>query len=172
MHGDVHGSSFRADAVNDGLAPAAIAQRVSAFYERHPYPPPRDDLAAYARRWDDERRRADACLFWPHEPYRDDRSILVAGCGTYQAARYAVRWPRAQVTGIEISAGSIGFTEKLMRRHGLRNLEVRRLPIERATELGRSFDQVVCTGVLHHLPDPDQGLAALREVLAPAAPCT
>jgi hypothetical protein len=29
------------------------------------------------------------------------------------------------------------------------------------------FDQIVCTGVLHHLPDPDNGLASLRGVLAP-----
>ena len=153
--------------MDDGEAAKTVAGRVSAFYERHPYPPPRDDLEAYGRLWDDRRRRADACLFWPHEPYRDDRSILVAGCGTSQAARYAVRWPRAQVTGIEISAGSVSFTEELKRRHRLDNLEVRRLPIERAAELGRSFDHVVCTGVAHHLPDPDQGLRALREVLAP-----
>src|SRR5262249_1944287 len=33
--------------------------------------------------------------------------------------------------------------------------------------LGRTFDQIVCTGVLHHLPDPDRGLRALRDVLAP-----
>jgi hypothetical protein len=31
-----------------------------------------------------------ACLFWPAEPYRDDRSILVAGCGTSQAAKVAL----------------------------------------------------------------------------------
>ena len=30
-----------------------------------------------------------------------------------------------------------------------------------------SFDQIVCTGVLHHLPDPDAGLRALRDVLKP-----
>jgi hypothetical protein len=30
-----------------------------------------------------------------------------------------------------------------------------------------SFDQIVCTGVLHHLPDPDAGLSALRGVLKP-----
>ena len=39
------------------------------------------------------------------------------------------------------------------------------MPIERVAELGRGFDHVVCTGVLHHLADPDLGLRALREVL-------
>lgn len=39
--------------------------------------------------------------------------------------------------------------------------------MERVGELGRSFDKVVCTGVLHHLPDPDEGLRALQDVLNP-----
>ena len=30
-----------------------------------------------------------------------------------------------------------------------------------------TFDQIVCTGVLHHLADPDAALRALRDVLEP-----
>ncbi|HZY97403.1 MAG TPA: methyltransferase [Candidatus Cybelea sp.] len=146
---------------------ANIAAQVGAFYERHPYPPPVDDLEAYRQIWDNRRRRADSHLFWPGEPYRDDRSVLVAGCGTSQAAHYAVRWPRARVVGIDVSASSVEFTRELKRKHGLDNLEVYQLPVERADELGQSFEHVVCTGVLHHLPDPDAGLRALHDVLAP-----
>ena len=40
-----------------------------------------------------------------------------------------------------------------------------RLAIERIEELGETFDQIVCTGVLHHLSDPDAGLRSLRNVL-------
>ncbi|MBV8081591.1 MAG: class I SAM-dependent methyltransferase [Candidatus Eremiobacteraeota bacterium] len=139
---------------------------VSDFYERHPYPPPVDDLESYGRRWDEPRRRADSFLFWPGEPYRDDRSILVAGCGTMQAAHYAVRWPRARVVGIDVSETSLAFSRELKREHGLDNLELRQLAVERASELGETFEHVVCTGVLHHLADPDAGLRALREVLS------
>jgi SAM-dependent methyltransferase len=146
---------------------AALARQVSAFYESHPYPPPVDDLQAYRQVWDDRRRRADSHLFWPAEPYRDDRSILVAGCGTTQAAHCALRWPRAQVIGIDVSAKSLAFTQGLQRKHALANLELRQLPVERAAELGQSFAHVVCTGVLHHLPDPDAGLRALHDVLEP-----
>ena len=149
------------------LDTAAVARAVSAFYERHPYPPPVDDLNRYRRSWTDDRRRADACLFWPAEPYRDDRSILVAGCGTSQAAKLALRWPRAQVTGIDVSTTSIEETEKLKRKHRIENLSLRQLAVEQATELGRSFEHIVCTGVLHHLPNPGQGLRALRDVLTP-----
>jgi SAM-dependent methyltransferase len=49
----------------------------------------------------------------------------------------------------------------------LDNLEVHQLPLERAVELETHFDQIVCTGVLHHLADPDVGLRALRTVLDP-----
>ena len=144
-----------------------MTDEVSAFYEMHPYPPAVDDIVAYRRLWDDARRRADAHLFWPHEAYRDDRSILVAGCGTSQGAHYAVRWPNAKVIGIDVSASSIAHTQELKRKHNLENLEVHQLAVERADELGRTFEQVVCTGVLHHLADPDAGLRALRDVLAP-----
>jgi SAM-dependent methyltransferase len=145
----------------------SIAAQVADFYERHPYPPPVDDLTAYRAKWDDARRRADSHLFWPNEPYRDQRSILVAGCGTMQAAHYAVRWPNARVVGIDVSAKSIAFTQELKQKYGLENLEVRQLAVERADELSESFEYVISTGVLHHLPDPDAGLRALRGVLAP-----
>jgi SAM-dependent methyltransferase len=157
--------------MNDDALPkpagVAIAAQVSGFYESHPYPPPVDDLDAYREVWDDGRRRTESHLFWPGESYRENRSILVAGCGTTQAAHYAVRWPRAQVIGIDVSAKSISFTRELKRKHALDNLEVRQLAVERAGELGQAFEHVVCTGVLHHLPDPDVGLRALRDVLEP-----
>ena len=158
--------------MNDPRARSAdatrVAEEVRAFYERHPYPPAVENLDRYRQRWDDrQRRRADSLLFWPDEPCRDDRSVLVAGCGTSQAAKYALRWPHAQVIGINVSTTSIEKTETLKRKYGLDNLDVRQLPVERATELGDRFEHVVCTGVLHHLPDPDAGLRALRDALAP-----
>jgi SAM-dependent methyltransferase len=144
-----------------------VAEAVRAFYEEHPYPPPVDDLEKY-RAWEDpKKRRAEYHLLWPSKLFKEDHSILVAGCGTSQAAKHAMRWPAARVTGIDFSETSVRCTEELKRRYKLDNLDVRRLPIERARELGNRFDQVVCTGVLHHLPDPDAGLAALRDVLAP-----
>jgi SAM-dependent methyltransferase len=152
---------------NASSARDAMASRVRDFYERHPYPPPEDDVEAYRRSWDEARRRAESFLFWPAESYRDDRNILVAGCGTVQAAHYAVRWPNARVVGIDVSKRSIDFEHGLKRKHALQNLELRQLPVERSGELGETFDHVVCTGVLHHLPDPDAGLRGLRSALAP-----
>jgi SAM-dependent methyltransferase len=148
------------------IPPSAVAVDVQAFYDRYPYPPPIDDLDSYRRRWQDpHRRRADFHLSWPTRSYREDYSILVAGCGTSQAAKYALRWPAAQVTGVDFSATSVRHTAELKRKYTLDNLEVHQLALERVGDLGTSFDQVVCTGVLHHLADPDAGLRALRRVL-------
>jgi len=142
------------------------AEEVRDFYDRYPYPRPVDSLDKYRQIWQDPaRRRAEHCLRWPTDPYREDRSILVAGCGTSQAAKHALRWPAARVVGIDVSATSVECTAALKQKYGLDNLEVRQLPIERVAELGASFDHVVSTGVLHHLADPDAGLRALRGVL-------
>jgi SAM-dependent methyltransferase len=145
-----------------------LADVVRNFYDRYPYPPPVENLEKYQRQWQDPlRRRNDFHLFWPHHPYKEDQSILVAGCGTSQAAKHALRWPEAHVTGIDVSETSVRCTEQLKKKYNLKNLEIRQLPIEQATDLAMTFDQIVCTGVLHHLPDPDAGLSALRTVLKP-----
>jgi len=145
-----------------------VGDEVRDFYERYPYPRPIDSLEKYRRLWQDlQRRRADYHLFWPARPYGEDRAILIAGCGTSQAAKHALRWPAAQVVGIDFSVTSVRCTEELKRKYNLNNLQVHQLPIERVNDLGTSFDQIVCTGVLHHLADPDAGLRALRGVLKP-----
>jgi SAM-dependent methyltransferase len=145
----------------------AVAEEVRDFYDRYPYPRPVENLDQYRLLWQDRnRRRADYHLYWPAQPFREDQSILIAGCGTSQAAKHALRWPAAQVTGIDFSATSVRYTQALKRKHSLNNLQVFQLPIERVNELEMSFDQIVCTGVLHHLVDPDAGLSALRRVLA------
>ncbi len=151
------------------IAPSVkVSEEVRDFYDRYPYPPPVSKLEEYERQWrDSQRRLADFHLFWPGRPYQEDHSILIAGCGTSQAAKHALRWPSAQVTGIDCSATSVGHTEELKKKYNLKNLHVQELSIERAADLGTAFDQVVCTGVLHHLPDPDAGLQALRSVLKP-----
>jgi len=145
-----------------------VAAAVKDFYERYPYPRPIDDLDNYRRRWQDpNRRRADFHLLWPDKPFTDARTILVAGCGTSQAAKHAARSPAARVVAIDVSATSVRHTEDLRRKYDLTNLEVHQLPIDRVGDLKMTFDEVVCTGVLHHLANPDAALRALRDVLDP-----
>src|SRR6476660_192094 len=113
-----------------------VAAAVQDFYERYPYPRPIDSLENYRLLWQDrQRRRADYHLFWPARSYKEDRSILIAGCGTSQAAKHALRWPASQVTGIDCSATSIRHTEELKRKYKLKNLQVHQLAIESVNDL-------------------------------------
>jgi len=144
------------------------ADAVQAFYEGHPYPAPLGDLDRHIELYrNPDRRRAWSLLLWPAEEPPANREILVAGCGTSQAAIHALREPDAHVTAIDISEMSLRHTRELQRKYGLRNLEIHRLAIEQVQDLGQTFEHIVCTGVLHHLPDPDTGLRALRHVLMP-----
>jgi SAM-dependent methyltransferase len=141
---------------------------VRAFYDSHPYPAPIVNLDRHRNLYrNPDRRRALSLLLWPTEKQRANREILVAGCGTSQAATYALREPDAHVTAIDISETSLRYSRDLQQKYGLRNLDLHQLAIEQVQQLGHMFDQIVCTGVLHHLPDPDFGLQSLRSVLAP-----
>lgn len=143
-----------------------VTDQVREFYDKHPYPPPVAGLDGYHQRWQDEgRHRADYHLFWPAKSYHEEMDILVAGCGTSQAAKYALRYPEAQVVGIDISETSLRETKELKEKYDLGNLELEQLAVERVEDLEQRFDLIVCTGVLHHLLDPDAGLRALRQVL-------
>jgi len=147
--------------------PSESSDEVRAFYESHPYPAPLKNLDRHRELYrNPDRRRATSLLLWPTARPRPDRKILVAGCGTSQAAIHAMREPDAQVTGIDISEASLSHTRELKRKYGLRNLALRRLAIEEVGGLQETFDEIVCTGVLHHLADPDLGLRSLRAVLA------
>ncbi len=138
------------------------------FYTSHPYPPPVDILDRARDMWQDQNiHHAEHHVLWPHKPYRADLDVLIAGCGTWQAAKYAICHPAARVVGIDVSPTSLEHTEAHKQKYNLTNLETRQLAIENAGDLGQRFDFIVCTGVLHHLVDPDAGLRALGSVLKP-----
>ena len=138
------------------------------FYTAHPFPPPVDILDRARDMWQDQNiHHAEHHLLWPHKPYRADLDVLIAGCGTWQAAKHAICHPAARVVGIDVSPTSLEHTEAHKRKYNLTNLETRQVPIENVGDLDQRFDFIVCTGVLHHLVDPDAGLRALGSVLKP-----
>ena len=150
----------------EARTPVTSVDPIAEFYTRHPYPPPVENLDRARDEWrDPNRARAEHHLFWPLKPFRADLDILIAGCGTWQAAKYALCRPEARVVGIDVSPTSLDHTRRLVEKYRLANLESHQLPVEAVDTLHRQFDLIVCTGVLHHLADPDAGLRALRSAL-------
>ena len=145
-----------------------VSDEVRDFYDRMPYPAPLTSLDQYRDMYSNpDRRRAQHHLMWPTEPPRAGQEILIAGCGTSQAARHALREPDARITAIDVSETSLRHTRRLQQQYELHKLELHQVSILDVHTLGKTFDQIVCTGVLHHLADPDLGLRSLRSVLKP-----
>ena len=66
----------------------AALEEVRKFYEKLPYPAPITSLDDNRERYRDPiRRRALFHRLWPAERPSERQEILIAGCGTSQAAR-------------------------------------------------------------------------------------
>ena len=141
---------------------------VSEQYEKWVYPAPIDDLEEWLRgnwQWFDPSHAHR--LLWPDRDYRPGMDILVAGCGTNQAAVIAYTNPSAHIVAIDVSRASLDHHRWLQQRYGLDNLELHQLPIEDVASLDRDFDLIITTGVLHHMAEPKSGLRALAGCLRP-----
>lgn len=139
---------------------------VASQYERWRYPEPILDLPAWLAdhwQWFDPSHAHG--LFWPDRTCPDELELLVAGCGTNQGAVIAYTNPGSHVVAMDVSESSLAHHRLLKERYGLSNLELHHLPIEEADTLHRTFDLVICTGVLHHLADPKEGMRAIARCL-------
>ena len=136
-------------------------------YDRYPYPAAQENLSDFISK----KSFQAGCpskyfhLYWPFREKRLDLDILVAGCGTMQAPKFALNLPDARITAIDICDNSIEHTNRLLKLHHINNVTTLKLPVEDVADLEKEFDLVISTGVLHHLPDPAEGLDALRSVL-------
>jgi SAM-dependent methyltransferase len=144
------------------------ADVVTRQYERYRYPQPIEDLEAWlAGNWEWYDPSHAHRILWPDREYKPDLDILIAGCGTNQAAVFAFMNPEAKVIAVDISRPSLDHQQYLKDKHGLFNLELHLLPIEELASLGTDFDLIVSTGVLHHMADPQVGMNAVASCLRP-----
>ena len=143
---------------------------VSSQYEKWVYPAPILDLPGWlANNWQWFDPSHAHRIFWPDREYPVGMDILIAGCGTNQAAVFAYNNPTAKVVAIDVSQPSLDHHKYLIDKYAMKNLELHLLPIEEVGTLGREFDLIVTTGVLHHLADPDKGMQALAAIMRPDA---
>ncbi len=138
-----------------------VTDAVAAQYEAWPYPVwervmtlPGDTLDALV---------ASVAPDAPALPSAPE--ILVAGCGSGRETLLIARQaPQARITAIDISVASLARAAELC--SGATNITFARRDLHDAAA-GPRFDLVSCSGVLHHLPDPEAGWAALVDALKP-----
>ena len=101
------------------------------------------------------------------KPFR----VLIAGGGTGDCTIYLAEQLRntpAEVVYLDMSKASMSVAKARAKARKLNNIKwvhdsLLNLP---ESDLGK-FDYISCTGVLHHLADPQAGLDALKSVLHP-----
>jgi SAM-dependent methyltransferase len=149
--------------------------RLAAQYEAYPYPhrDPRDEAKRLIVGSPGHLREIDHWVFGATRPTSRPLRVLVAGGGTGDAtimlAQQMARGEReGTVTWLDRSAAALKVAQARAAVRGLTNIvwEQRSLLDLPGSGLG-PFDYIDCCGVLHHLPDPAEGLRALLSVLAP-----
>ncbi len=137
-----------------------VSSIVQSFYMNNPYP-----------KW--KSTRVDSIDitkydFRPDLSFSASSSVLFAGCGTgQQIISFAISNPKAKITAIDLSPCSLEFARLMAKRFGIANVDFQVLDILDVSKLTKSFDFIICTGVLHHMAIPKDGLTALEKVLNP-----
>ena len=145
-----------------------VSRKVRDQYEENPYPrwvaraPPimSFPLGEYFR------------MRFPRAPLRPmcaaaEADILVAGCGTGADAIEVCRTiSGARVLAIDLSRASLAYAVRKTRALEL-PIEYAQADILELTGIGRTFDLIETSGVLHHLADPVAGWRILLSLLKP-----
>ncbi len=153
----------------------ATDRQLAAQYEAYPYPArdPRDEAKRLIVGSPSHLREVDHWIFGARRPASVPLNALMAGGGsgdgTIMLAQQMQRAERpGTVTWLDRSAHARKVAEARAAVRGLDNITFQEGSILELPGSGLGpFDYVDCCGVLHHLPDPAAGLAALVSVLAP-----
>ncbi len=148
--------------------PQTIAAAVAKLYDTYPFPPEPlldEPPPGYNWRWN---WLAAHSICTGQKPAKQDIRILDAGCGSGVSTEYLVHLnPHAHITGIDLSAGTLAVARERCQKSGADRVEFHHLSLYDVAQLPGEFDLINCVGVLHHLPDPIQGIQALATKLAP-----
>lgn len=147
---------------------------VKRQYETLPYPPrdPKDEAARLIEGSPSHLDELNHYIFAGKRDFSKPFRALVAGGGTGDAAimlaqHLADRGEVGHVTYLDLSMASRKVAEARAKARGLKNIEfITGSLLDLPTLKLPLFDYIDCCGVLHHLEEPETGLAALAACLA------
>ncbi len=94
--------------------------------------------------------------------------VLVAGCGTgLSVIEFARQASRARFLAVDLSLASLSYGKRIAQELKLANVEFCQADILNLAAIGRQFDFIDASGVLHHMADPWLGWRALLSLLRP-----
>lgn len=145
---------------------------VKRQYEAYPYPDrdPKDEAKRLIVGSPSDLPEIDHMLFGGARDWRKPFRALVAGGGTGDglmllAQKLADVGCPAEVIYLDMSEASRSVAEARAAARGLTNITFLTGDLLSAPDHG-PFDYIDCTGVLHHLPDPQAGFDALSAALS------
>jgi len=149
--------------------PEATEGTIREQYENFPYP-----------RWQTTQRHPSATLkqfitskfsenSFPNVP-EGPVDILIAGCGTgQQVIELAQSLESKNTLAIDISKSSLAYAYRKAQQYGLENTHFSLADVTKIADWDAAFDLIVCTGVLHHLVNPSDGIKGLLGVSKPSS---
>lgn len=147
--------------------------KVREQYEALPYPPydPAQDKIQLVTTWNDRLDYLNHRFYDGRQRFGSDFRVLVAGDGTGHASIFLAEQLAAlggQVVSLDLSSASQAIAKEraaIRKLTNITHINASLLDIP-SLNLGE-FDFISCSGVLHHLSDPDAGLRALASALKP-----
>jgi ubiquinone/menaquinone biosynthesis C-methylase UbiE len=98
----------------------------------------------------------------------DTKTIIETGCGTGRICFALARtFPKARITGTDVSRGSIALCNKGKKRKKMNNANFKRMDIIKLGFPDGRFDVALCEGVLQHIPSDIAGLREMVRVTKP-----
>ncbi len=97
----------------------------------------------------------------------EKKKILIAGCGTGQQILNYSGINDVDIFAIDISKASLAYAKRMTDQYKIQNIKYFQTDLLNINLLKESFDMIICTGVLHHMEKPYEGLKSLCEVLKP-----